>query len=71
MAQIYLIQYSLYIQPLEAYFLLSVAFCSISYLFIVQPFEVYARSAIYCIDLTLLVIKRSDLFLCFYILNIL
>jgi hypothetical protein len=71
MAQICLIQSSLYIQPLEAYFVLSGAFCSSSYLLLVQPSEAYARSAIYCIDLTLLIIKRSDLCLCFYILNIL
>ena len=70
-ARIYLIQSSLYIQPLEAYFVLSGAFCSSSYLLLVWPSEVYARSAIYCIDLTLLIIKRSDLCLCFYILNIL
>jgi len=68
--QICLIQSLLYIQPLEAYFVLSGAFCSSSYLLLVRPYEVYARSAIYCIDLTLLTIKRSDLFLCFYILNI-
>jgi hypothetical protein len=53
------------------YFLLAGAFCSSSYLFLLWPFEVYARSAIYCIDLTLLIIKRSDPCLCFYILNIL
>ena len=67
-AQICLIQSSLYIQPLEAYFVLSGAFCSSSYLLLVRPSEVYARSTIYCIDLTLLIIKRSDLCLCFYIL---
>jgi hypothetical protein len=71
MAQICLIQSSLYIQPLEAYFVLSGAFCSSSYLLLVRPSKVYARSAIYCIDITLLIIKRSDLYLCFYILNIL
>jgi hypothetical protein len=71
MAQIYLIQSSLYIHPLEAYFVLSGEFCSSSYLLLVRPSEVYARSVIYCIDLTLLIIKRSDLCLCFYILNIL
>jgi hypothetical protein len=53
------------------YFVLVGAFCSISYLFLVRPSEVYARSTIYCIDLTLLIIKRSYLCLCFYILNIL
>jgi hypothetical protein len=53
------------------YFVLAGAFCSSSYLLLVRPSEVYARSAIYCIDLTLLIIKRSDLCLCFYILNIL
>ena len=53
------------------YFVLAGAFRSNSYLLLVWPFEVYARSTIYCIDLTLLIIKRSDLCLCFYILNIL
>jgi hypothetical protein len=53
------------------YFVLVGAFCGSSYLFLVRPSEVYARLAIYCIDLTLLIIKRSDLCLCFYILNIL
>jgi hypothetical protein len=53
------------------YFVLAGAFCSSSYLLLVRPSEVYARSAIYCIDLTLLIIKRSDLCLCFYIFNIL
>ena len=53
------------------YFVLAGAFCSSSYLLLVRPSEVYARLAIYCIDLTLLIIKRSDLCLCFHILNIL
>jgi hypothetical protein len=53
------------------YFVLAGGFCSNSYLFLVRPSEVYARSVIYCIDLTLLIIKRSGLCLCFYILNIL
>jgi hypothetical protein len=53
------------------YFVLVGEFCSISYLFLVRPSEFYSRSVIYCIDLTLLIIKRSDLCLCFYILNIL
>jgi hypothetical protein len=62
--------YSLLIQPLEASFVLSEAFCSSSYLLFVRPSEVYARSAIDCIDPTLLIIKGSDLCLCFYILNV-
>jgi hypothetical protein len=53
------------------YFVLAGAFCSSSYLLLVWSSEVYARSTIYCIDLTLLIVKRSDLCLCFYILNIL
>jgi hypothetical protein len=53
------------------YFVLAGAFCSSSYLLLVRPSKVYAGSAIYCIDLTLIIIKRSDLCLCFYILNIL
>jgi hypothetical protein len=53
------------------YFVLAGEFCSSSYLLLVRPSEVYARSVIYCIDLTLLIIKRSDLYLCLYILNIL
>jgi hypothetical protein len=53
------------------YFVLAGAFCRSSYLLLVWPSQVYAKSAIYCIDLTLLIIKRSDLCLCFYILNIL
>ena len=62
---------SLLIQPLEASFVLTGAFCSSSYLLLVRPSEVHARSAIYCIDSALLIIKRSDLCLCFYILNVL
>ena len=53
------------------YFVLAGAFCSSSYLLLVRPSEVHARSTIYCIDSALLIIKRSDLCLCFYILNIL
>jgi hypothetical protein len=45
------------------YFVLAGAFCSSSYLLLVRPSEVYARSAIYCIDLTLLIIK-GQIFAC-------
>jgi hypothetical protein len=45
------------------YFVLAGAFCSSSYLLLVWPSEVYARSAIYSIDLTLLIIK-GQIFAC-------